>query len=761
MWAQKKILIAIVTFAVFFLSTNACSEYAPVKGHIITKWGEQVTPGNAWRQYPRPALQRENWMCLNGLWDYAVSSKDADAMPEPNGRILVPFSIESALSGVGKRLKMDDALWYQRTLPVTKKQGKRYLLNFEAVDYESTVWINDKQVGHHTGGNLPFQFDVTDALVSGENTVRVRVTDATNTQGQFQLHGKQVNNPDGIWYTPVSGIWQTVWLEEVPDVYISGLKMTPAIDGEVKIEVATAGSIQKTPAVTVVASLNGKEVAHAQSNTDLLTLTIPSPQLWSPDSPTLYDLKIRVAEDSVQSYIGLRETGIERDANGHRRFTLNGKPIFHWGPLDQGWWPDGLLTPPSDEAMVSDIKFLKAAGFNTIRKHIKVEPRRYYTHCDRIGMLMWQDQVSHTCRDYQPRWTRLDPNPEKVIWPQEAHTQFMAELKGMIDGLYNHPCIVVWVPFNEAWGQHQVMETGKWTVEYDPTRQVNIASGGNWWPVGHIVDHHQYPHPGFPFHLSNGRFNDYVKVVGEFGGHGFPVEGHLWDPGKSNWGYGGMPKSIDEWQQRYTTSINALCGLKMQGIAAGIYTQTTDVEGEVNGLLTYDRIEKVKASWLKPLSEQLLKTPDVAKISPLVPTCESRSVPWKYTTTKPSEDWMKAGYDDRFWKTGRAGFGTRQTPDAPVNSEWDTSDIWLRHHFELSSVPEGLLSLRFWHDEDAQIYLNGKQILAVEGYTTRYQPFLLDNEARSALKTGANVLAVHCTQTTGGQFIDVGLEWLQ
>ena len=303
-------------------------------------------------------------------------------------------------------------------------------------------------------------------------------------------------------------------------------------------------------------------------------------------------------DDELDHRQELRVEQHEQTGRSHQRDGQNGKPIFHWGTLDQGWWPDGLLTPPSDRAMRSDIEFLKAAGFNTIRKHIKVEPRRYYYHCDKLGMMMWQDQVS--AMSDNPEWTRLQPDPQTVAWPEVAHRQFMTELKGMIDSLGNHPCIVQWVPFNERWGQHQSVEVGRWTVDYDSTRQVNIASGGNWFPGGHIVDHHQYPHPAFPFELgAAGRFDGYIKVVGEFGGHGFPVEGHVWDPGARNWGYGGLPKDKDEWLDRYRASIRMLAELKKQGIAAGIYTQTTDVEGEINGLITYDRkVRKIPAEEL-------------------------------------------------------------------------------------------------------------------------------------------------------------------
>ncbi len=539
---------------------------------------------------PRPALAREAWTNLNGLWRHAIVPKDAAAPEKWDGGILVPFAIESALSGVKKRITPQDAIWYQRDFDATPKPGRKVILHFEAVDYQTTVRVNGKEAGQHTGGNLPFSFDITALLQSGKNTLEVKVTDATDTA--HQLHGKQVTKPGGIWYTPVSGIWQTVWLEEVPERHIVSAKITPSISGKVELQLTTSGAAEEA---TVIATLDGREIARAGGPSNKITLSIPEPKPWTPETPVLYDLEIRMGEDVVKSYVGLRETTIAKGPDGHLRFLLNGKPVFHWGTLDQGWWPDGLLTPPSDAAMRSDIEFLKAAGFNTIRKHIKVEPRRYYTHCDRIGMLVWQDQVSSGTgknrekdQAVSPPWTRLAPNPSDATWPDAAHEQYMKELKGMIDHLYSHPSIVQWVPFNEAWGQHRTMEVGKWVMPYDPTRQINIASGGNFFPTGHIVDEHRYPHPGFPFRQAK-RFDGFVKVVGEFGGHGFPVEGHLWDPKARNWGYGGLPKDKDEWLDRYKTSIRMLAELKGRGIAAGIYTQTTDVEGEINGLITNDR----------------------------------------------------------------------------------------------------------------------------------------------------------------------------
>ncbi|QDU88258.1 Beta-galactosidase [Pirellulimonas nuda] len=572
---------------------------------MLTRWGREVAPDNAWPQYPRPQMSRPEWTNLNGLWDYAIRGKDAaDAPSAWDGQILVPYAVESALSGVGKLLETEQTLWYQRTFDYKPQQGRKLLLNFEAVDYAATVMVNGKQVGRHVGGNLPFSFDITSAVSPGENTLVVRVTDAT---GGYQLRGKQRLDPKGIWYTRVSGIHQSVWLEPVPDRHIESLKIdTHASKGEIAVTAKTGDDKCR---VEVTAMLDGKAVATAVGEGRVI-LPIPDAKPWSPNSPTLYDLKVKLLDaegqalDEVSSYAGIRTLGKERDADGNLRFTLNGEPIFHWGPLDQGWWPDGLLTPPSDEATRWEIGWLKKAGFNMIRKHIKVEPRRYYHHCDKLGMLVWQDQVSAMPDPKSPAWTRMAPNPEDADWPAEAHQQYMTELQQMVDTLGNSPAIAVWVPFNEAWGQHNTIEVGEWLSKHDPSRPVNVASGGNFWPVGQVADHHNYPSPDFP--LADPRFEDYIKVVGEFGGHGWPVKGHLWKEDSRNWGYGGLPKSLQEYRQRYRKTLGELAELKKKGIAAGVYTQTTDVEGEINGLMTYDREEvKIPAGRLKKIHSVL------------------------------------------------------------------------------------------------------------------------------------------------------------
>lgn len=590
----------------------------PFVSEMITKWGESVTPENAWTEYPRPQLKRAVWTNLNGHWDYAVTPIEQKEMPSDwDGKILVPYSLESKLGGVQRLLDATEALWYRRTFEAKKSDQKRLMLNFEAVDYRCEVVVNGKSVGSHVGGNTPFSIDVSHAIQDGENELVVRVEDATE---EYQLRGKQVINARSIWYTQVSGIWQTVWLEEVPALFAERLKIDTKTSGEVSLSVTPNGRVAGELSVEAIARLAGREVARTKGSGDNLSLKISDPELWTPDSPTLYDLEVRVNDDVIHSYFGIREVGKVKDADGHWRFTLNGDVIFHWGPLDQGWWPDGLLTPPSDEAMLFDIEWLKSANFNMIRKHIKVEPRRYYYHCDRVGMMVWQDHVSGGVGKTWPAWTQLKPDPVDATWPPMHHKQFMLELDRMITALESHPSIVSWVPFNERWGQHLTMEVGQWTVGRDPTRLVNIASGGNFWPVGDVVDAHKYPHPEFPFEDGQGgRFDDYIKVMGEFGGHGYPVKEHLWDANRRNWGYGGLPQNKAKYKERYVTSLNLLEKLRRQGIAAGVYTQTTDVEGEINGLMTYDRKAiKIPAKELAKL-HNILFTPLDQRNAPAFP----------------------------------------------------------------------------------------------------------------------------------------------
>lgn len=633
------LLLGSIISASLFSSIALAENWQPQQGAMLTQWGEKVTPENVWQAYPRPQMVRQNWQNLNGLWQFKTQEKNAPAPQSYNQQILVPFVMESPLSGIGKRLAETDVIWYQKEFEYTPHSG-RSLLNFEGCDFNCSVWLNEKMIGQHKGGNLPFSFDVTNAIQSGTNTLVLKVIDDTDSPNTYQLRGKQKRNNKGIWYTPSSGIWHTVWLEQVPTAYIEQLKFVGDMQGELNLTAHLSGSFENNNAsannsdsninrLRITVLDNGKIVARTADRGNQIKLKVKNAKLWSPNSPHLYDLTVELLNDNgqvldtVSSYVGFRSIGKQQDEKGHWRFTLNDEEIFHWGPLDQGWWPDGLLTPPSEAAYLHEMKYLKQAGFNMIRKHKKVEPRRYYYQADKLGFLVWQDHVSGGAGgDEWPKWKRLEflnghvkPNPEKkghwqkpgdpidAVWPDWAHEQYMTELKTMIDTLHNHPSIVMWTTFNERWGQHRSMEVGQWTAEYDPTRYLNIASGGNFFPIGDIADQHKYPDPSYPFAIP--LYDDYIKVVGEFGGHGWPVEGHQWQTNTKKWGYGGLPKTIDEFQSRYKKSIKILSDLKQKGVAAGVYTQTTDVEIEINGLMTYDRkVNKISTDELSKIHDQ-------------------------------------------------------------------------------------------------------------------------------------------------------------
>jgi hypothetical protein len=455
--------------------------------------------------------------------------------------------------------------------------------------------------------------------------------------------------------------------------------------------------------------------------------------------------------DEVESYFAFRTIAVGKDEKGVPRMLLNGKPVFQIGPLDQGWWPDGLLTPPSDEAMAYDLKVLKDLGFNMLRKHIKVEPARLYYHCDRLGLLVWQDMPSAMGAG---RKHQVNPNQATdAVFTAEEKAQFRTELKAMIDHLSVFPCIVVWVPFNEGWGQHDTNDVLKWVTEYDPTRLVDGPSGWTDRGYGHMKDMHSYPGPNmFP------TMPERVSVLGEFGGLGLPLKGHLWKD-TDNWGYRTY-KTTDELRQNYRALMLKLHPLIGKGLSAAVYTQTTDVEVEVNGLMTYDReVLKFDAKETAAWHKALFGPPP--EMRPVVETSEKVAQKWRYTTTKPADDWFKPEFDDRDWPEGDGGFGTAGTPGAIVRTEWKTDDIWLRRSFELKAVPTGEILLRLHHDEDADIYINGVLAARVSGFVTEYGPVPMSADARKALKPGKNVLAVKCHQTKGGQYIDVGLdEWI-
>lgn len=582
---MRKHLILSVLAA--WVAVNASAQWKPAGDKIKTPWASAINPASVLPEYPRPIMERSEWKNLNGLWNYAISAKGDSEPGRFDGQILVPFAVESSLSGVGKRVGADKELWYSRSFEVPAAwKNKNVLLHFGAVDWQTDVWVNDIRVGSHTGGFTPFSFDITAALAGkGSNKLTVKVWDPTDTG--TQPRGKQVNKPSGIWYTPVTGIWQTVWLEPVAANHIECLRITPDIDRHTLTVEAGIAAVSPADLVEVQVYDNERLVAAGKSiNGEPAVVAMPrDAKLWSPDAPFLYTLKVFLKNggktvDRVNSYAAMRKYSTRRDANGVVRLELNNRALFQFGPLDQGWWPDGLYTAPTDEALAYDVRKTKDFGFNMIRKHIKVEPARWYTHCDRLGLIVWQDMPSG---DRNPEWqSRQYFDGVERKRSAESEACYRKEWKEIIDCLYSYPCIGTWVPFNEAWGQFKTPEIAAWTKAYDPTRLVNPASGGNHYPCGDMLDLHQYPAP--ELYLYDGQR---ATVLGEYGGIGLVLKDHLWEPDR-NWGYVQF-NTPEEVTDEYVNYADKLYKLIPNGFSAAVYTQTTDVEVEVNGLMTYDR----------------------------------------------------------------------------------------------------------------------------------------------------------------------------
>ena len=605
--------------------TISAQSWAPAGNRIKTKWAEEVSPTNAHPEYPRPQMLRPEWKSLNGLWDYAVTPK-SEARPKTfDGKILVPFAIESSLSGVGKALTPDDALWYSTTFSVPSNwKGKRLILNFDAVDWKADVFVNDIKVGSHTGGYTRFSLDVTPYVKNGSNSLVVRVEDASDND--FQPRGKQVKDPRGIWYTSVSGIWQSVWIEPVAPAHITDYNVVSSVaDKAINVTVDAAG-VQEGDVVKVFLLDGGigysTETANAAKPAadgmysvlasgmavpgGTVTLNVRNPKLWSPESPYIYGLDIQILRagkviDRVAAYAPMREVSVYRKNGNTLLMGLNGEGLFQLGPLDQGWWPDGLYTAPTDEALKFDIQKTKDFGFNMIRKHVKVEPDRWYYYCDQLGMIVWQDMPSFAV---SKKWGMYYYG-EGEDWPAspEAKANYYKEWGEILNQFKKFQCIAVWVPFNEAWSQFDTKDVVAFTKRTDPTRLVNQSSGGSWEEgVGDILDNHHYPYPAFRMWDKN-----MINVLGEYGGIGFPVQGHLWQADK-NWGYV-QYKSGDEVLAEYADFAEQLKQLIKQGCSAAVYTQTTDVEIEVNGLMTYDRkVIKMDEKKLRAVNEGIIKS---------------------------------------------------------------------------------------------------------------------------------------------------------
>lgn len=570
-----------------------------------TEWGEALDPNAILPEYPRPQMARESYLNLNGVWQYAIA-KEGETPEQPEGDILVPFSPESELSGVRRMLKPKESLWYTRafTLPEGFNIG-RVLLHFGAVDQIATVYLNGMELGSHTGGYLPFSFDITACLKEGENTVAVCVRDESDAS--YHSRGKQKRKRGGIWYTPQSGIWQTVWCESVPVDYIAALRITPLFD-ESSVEICAYPQDAECTLPCIVRI--GDVVQHGMAGTPV-TVSMEGFKPWSPEYPYLYDCEVRMGEDCVRSYFGMRKFSVEQDETGAPRLFLNGKPYFHTGVLDQGYWPDGLYTAPSDEAMISDIVAMKEMGFNMLRKHIKVEPLRWYYHCDRLGMLVWQDMPNGGGK-YNPATISLPlvtgkhlPDGKKnyrrfARADAEGRQEYYDELEEMVALLYNSPCVAMWVPFNEGWGQFDAAEAVRRIVAMDATRTIDHASGWHDQGIGAVQSLHVYfkPYKFAPDKLGR------AVLLSEFGGYNRRIEGHCFN--KKDFGYKRFESEealLAAWRALYE---NEILPAKEQGLAAAVYTQLSDVEDELNGLLTYDRaVKKLPAKAVREINERL------------------------------------------------------------------------------------------------------------------------------------------------------------
>ena len=712
---------------------SPAQDWQPKQAALMTPFAKDVHPDKVLPEYPRPQLQRERWLSLNGIWQFQPATVgETRPTGDLSRKILVPFPVESALSGV---MEHHERLWYRRLFTIPATWGKdRVLLHFGAVDYKSEIFINGKSLGVHEGGYDPFSFDITPYIKSsGQQELVVNVFDPTDNGGYPR--GKQTLNPRGIMYTSVTGIWQTVWLEPVPAQHIDDIRITPDIDkGVLKLSVYTGQpgtvSIKVKDGNNVVSTLTG-------NSNEVLTVPVPHAKLWSPDQPFLYNLEITAGKDAVTSYFGMRKISVENEG-GYKKLFLNNRFLFQLGPLDQGFWPDGGYTAPTDEALRSDLQAIKNLGFNMVRKHIKVEPYRWYYWADKLGVMVWQDMPS--------------PNSYTEHTPPVDTAAFSQQLVRMVKTHWNAPCIVTWVIFNEEQGQHNTPGYVKMIRELDPSRLINQASGGRHFGAGDLLDIHSYPPPSVP------HSNTQALACGEYGGIGFKIKGHMWQEADTYV----MIDNVDDYTDLYNNFANALTAFKTNnGLSAAVYTEITDVEGELNGLLTYDRaitkgpVEKIRASNERVIHGSIL-------LKEVLPASIESGRTWKYTFDTPDGEWMGTGYNDQAWKSGEAGFGTKGTPGAIVRTTWDTKDIWVRQTFDLNGLPAGVskedLILSLHHDDDCEVYINGVKAAVVPGATGGYSMATINAAGKEALVVnGKNVIAIHCHQTVGGQYIDAGI----
>ncbi|MDR0811771.1 MAG: T9SS type A sorting domain-containing protein [Paludibacter sp.] len=751
-----KTIVFILCSLFLVLQANAQTPYQKKTAALMTVWGEQLQATDSiLPEYPRPQMVRSQWLNLNGIWQFQPATSATQALPAGNlsREILVPFPVASALSGI---MEHHDHVWYRRSFTVPAGwAGQRVLLHFGAVDYSCEVFINGVSAGTHAGGYDPFYFDITDKISgSGAQDIAVRASDPTDAKGYPR--GKQTLYPGGIMYTETTGIWQTVWLEAVPQTYLGSFRIIPDIDdATLKFYPVTEGTYVNIRNLKFRFKIydNQTEILNIEkSGSSDIMLDVPQPlKLWSPSNPFLYDMKIYISNasntiiDSVSTYFGMRKIS-KQMVDGYPKMMLNNEFLFQQGPLDQGFWPDGVYTAPTDDALRFDIEKTKELGFNMIRKHIKVEPQRWYYWADKLGMLVWQDMPSMN--------SYIDTGKRPV--PPREDIAYLLELERMIKTHWNSPCIISWVTFNEYQGSHDEANIVSLVKQWDNTRLVNVNSGCderyNSINVD-IRDYHNYPAPVCP---PRNTANNQILVCGEYGGIGYYEQGHIWATGNPYETVNSYAKILE----RYNTYADMLIYFKSnKGLSAAVYTEITDVEMELNGFLTYDRkVLKGNADDYRAVNERIIN--EFRYYEDLVPTSEEQAQTWKYTTTAPAANWYTTNFNDASWQSGVGGFGTENTPSVHIGTLWNTSNIWIRRSFNLpaNALDTGTLMLKVHHDEDCEIYINGVKALELTGYTGGYNFYEVSAAARAALVLGgANKIAVHCRQTSGGQYIDAGL----
>ncbi len=714
--------------ALFLLPDKVVS--APGSEPLVTRWTAMASTNPPLPDYPRPQLVRTAWLNLNGWWDYQIAENSTRPPDGFDGRIRVPFPVESYLSGVSQPLSESSTLWYRRKFTIPAEwRDQRIKLHFGGVDWMTHVFINGQAVGVHRGGYDAFSFDITQHVSwDSANELVVGVNDPTEGD---QPRGKQSRKVENIFYTSSSGIWQTVWLEPVAADHIQGLTFNTELAGPLVRVTVLSSSLDDQLQADVILSFNGKEMGRASGTPGAaMNISLKESHPWSPSHPNLYQASVRLLrgdkiQDRVESYFGLREIQVGTDAIGARRLFLNGEPMFQMGVLDQGFWPDGLYTAPADEALRYDLETAKRLGFNMVRKHVKVEPDRWYYWADKLGLLVWQDMPSAN-------------NTSEI-----GRRQFEVELTRLLDQKANHPSIILWVLFNEGWGQFDTERLTRRIKSIDPSRLVNSASGWTDLKVGDVVDLHSYPAP-----MAPATEPVRAAVLGEFGGLGLGITNHTWQ-NRQPWGYQLFPNP-EKLTAEYLLLLEKVWKFqKEKGLAAAVYTQLADVETECNGFLTYDR-EILK---MDPLRVQ------TANVHPpkLLPDARDGAYVWAYTTNAPDFDWMQPEYDASQWPTGDGGFGTAQPPGSVTRTLWSGSDIWLRREFVLPPGFKPPSFLTMYHDEDSEVYINGVPAVSTRGFSTSYVEFQIAPAALKTLKPGRNVIAIYCHQTSGGQYIDAGM----